>query len=450
MAWIIIGLVLFLTLIYWNVVSYQNFQILGVAFTSKHAESEEVRELQDIFKRKQLLISIVFVVLTLVLQLDFFYGMRDTLQLIVLFAYIVASYLPFQSLQQKLIELKHDKGWIYAKGKRQADLRVSREKGKAAPSPVWIWLIWLASWVPLGIAIFSGAPFEVYLPLFIMSVVLVVLPLSYNQAIRQKTPVVFEDSDMTLAYTRRYERIQGIGYLMVALALTVFLNILTWFMMRGILGMEVVILLLGFILALLAIIFSIFQKNQNLQTDFFEVEPSYINERSGRYKWGFYHNPEDYRLFVPKQASGMGVTINIARPAGKVIMGLTVAFLAVVVMMVLVMSTTSFDVTIEEKGIAIEAPLYDSQILVEDIERVELTQTSLKGTRTNGYGGQDRAYGHFTLEKYGPVKLYVYPNNPYHIDVLLNEDNNPRWIIFNEPTREETEALYEEIQSEIN
>ncbi len=449
MAGIMIGLVLFLTLIYWKIVFYQNFQILGVAFTPEHAESKEVQRLQDLFKRKQLLTSIVFVILTLVFQLDFFDGMRDTLQLIALFVYIIVSYLPFQSLQQQLIELKHDKGWIYAEGKRQADLRVSREKGKGAPHSVWIWLIWLASWFPLGLAFFSGAPFEVYLPLLIINVVFVILPLSYNRAIRQKPAVIFEDSEMTLAYTRRYERLQGMGYLMITIVLTVFLIVLSWFTLRGASGLAFLLLLLVFLLVLVGIIFYILQKNQALQTDFFEGAPAYINERSGRYKWGFYYNPDDYRLFVPKQASGMGVTINIARPAGKLMMGLTALFLAGVVVMALVMSTATFDVTIEEEGIAIEAPLYNSQISVEEIERVELTQTSLKGMRTNGYGGAEKAYGYFTLDEYGPVKLYAYPNNTYHIDILLNENHKPRWIILNEPTREETEELFQKIQNRM-
>lgn len=450
MIWITMGLVLFLTLIYWNVVTYQNFQILGVAFAPEHAESKEVQTLQENFRRRQILMGLGFIILTLLLKLDMFDGSRDTIQLILLFVYIIMSYLPFQNLQQKLIDLKHEKGWVYEQKKRRADLRVSREKGKAAPSPIWIWLVWILSGVPLIIAIASGAPFEVNLPLLIVSILLLVLPLSYNKAISQKTPVVFEDSDLTLAYTRRYEGIQGRGYLLTTLSVTVFLVILTWFTLRGTSGLEVVLLLLGFILILMGIIFYIFQKNQELQTEFFEAEAPYINESSGHYKWGFYHNPKDYRLFVPKQASGMGTTINIARPAGKIIMAITVIFLIIVLVVVLVMSAATFDVQIAEEGVAIEVPLYESYIPVEEIERAELTQTSLEGTRTNGYGGQDKAYGYFTLEEYGLVKLYIYPDNPHHIDLLLNSDENPRWIIFNEPTVEETEALYEEIQRELN
>jgi uncharacterized membrane protein len=46
---------------------------------------------------------------------------------------------------------------------------------------------------------------------------------------------------------------------------------------------------------------------------------------STNYKFGFYHNPDDKRILVPKRLRFMGYTFNFARPESWVIVGAILA-----------------------------------------------------------------------------------------------------------------------------
>lgn len=375
-----------------SVVSYQNFQIIGITFAPEHAETQEVKALQQRFKVEQAILGVVFVGVTQLTTIDTFQGWRDLAFILVLFSYIILSYIPFVTLQRRLMALKQKHNWIYETQKRIADISVTREKGKAAPSKQWVWLIWMLGLVPLIVAALTQSPWTMLLPLLLVPIIMLVIPLSYDTVIRVKTPFVSKNSNVTQAYMRRYERANALSYLQMSFTVNIFFIAFTTLMLFYLSNIWAVVLLMLFFVVLIGLIINTVQKNKALQAEFFDQADWQMTEEKGRYKWGAYYNPEDTRLLVPKRAVGMGVTINVAHPAGKIIMGLIGVLTVGLIGMTLVMSTANFDVSIQSESVPIEVPMYGIEVAFDQIESIELSQAPLDGTRTNGFGGEEKKF----------------------------------------------------------
>lgn len=80
------------------------------------------------------------------------------------------------------------------------------------------------------------------------------------------------------------------------------------------------------------------------------------------WRYGIYINPKDPKIMVPDRI-GMNLSINLGRPAGKIILAATgiltiaVLFFATVPMFINDFSSHAFQATIENKQIELSAPL---------------------------------------------------------------------------------------------
>ncbi|UUX33584.1 DUF5808 domain-containing protein [Fundicoccus culcitae] len=440
-----IGLIVILTLMIIGGSQYQNFQLVGVVLAPDHAASPAVSDLQKRFRKEQIGIAVVFILLFLLTQTTIFQGQRDFWQLILLFVYLVVAFLPMYQLHRKLTKLKQEKGWMYQSNKRLADLSVTREKGKAAPANYWVWLIWLLSWLPLGMVAIGGQGWEAWLPALVIPIVLIVLPLTYPATIRSRTPFISEDSDVAKHYMRHFERIHGIGYIALTLSVSLFFIGIMALMLWNPQSLLVIPLTLVFLVVITAIMLITFSRSRALLKEIADIQDWQMTDSQSKFVWGFYYNSEDSRLFVPKQFTGMGTTINAAHPAGKIILVVTGILIVALIIWVLVLTLATFQINITADTLAVDVPMYSIEVPLADIEAIELVEGPLEGVRTNGYGGQDKAYGYFTMEDYGSTRWYVYPDNDWYIELLLADTYDPQWLIYNEQTFEETEAVYQQL-----
>ena len=111
---------------------------------------------------------------------------------------------------------------------------------------------------------------------------------------------------------------------------------------------------------------------------------------------GAYYNPNDSRLFVPKRISGMGTTINVAHPAGKVIMAILGILLVEILGLILTMSLSEYVASIQSDTVAVEAPMYGLEVAYDQIESIKLSEGPLEGSRTNGFEEWRSVFGTLT------------------------------------------------------
>lgn len=160
--------------------------------------------------------------------------------------------------------------------------------------------------------------------------------------------------------------------------------------------------------------------------------------------WGcfFYNNPNDSSMMVETR-NGIGTTVNIGSKAGKAfIIGVSIFTLAILLfsfILIIKLDNASFSLNITNNTTAkIEAPLYDIEFNLDDIESIDRISKLPKGIRTNGSSTNRIKLGNFKFEEYGTSKVYVH-NNINDIIVIKLSD---KYIFLNGETYKETEEYY--------
>ncbi|HHV65378.1 MAG TPA: hypothetical protein GXX46_09955 [Peptococcaceae bacterium] len=446
--WLVFGTMTAFMLLYKN---SQNQQILGVTLSPAHAQTPEVQDIINRYKRICYLVFLLSVGISFLLLIKPFRNYAEFFLLILVIANLFGNWLVIQRYQGKLQELKEEKGWIYRRTRIvTVDINVTREKGKASISALWSWLFLLLSFIPALYLLFSPEARSLY-P-FGFSLIgpfcqLNMIFLYYHMR-NSHTPALSENTEINKACARTLERIRTLSATLSGLAMLIFWFVFNFIILYARSGILIVLPPIILITFLLMIAYWQQKKIRDAEDYFLGTElrdESNLSEQENFYKWGCYYNPNDPRIFVPKRIEGMGWTINIAHPVGKAIgVGILVLVLAALIP---VFYGGAKDYVIAENGsqITFDAAMYDLSVEKSQIVSMSIIEDLPKGTRTNGYGGANKSFGHFYLEGYGKCMLYVY-NQVGKFIVLELEGDNPRYVIVNGKTPEETEALYQSIQ----
>ncbi len=428
-------------------------KILGVTFSRFHGESEEVQGLLRRFTKNCYVLLVASVSLSLLVFLPLLRDYGEFTMLLLLTANLIANWMLIGTYQRKLSEIKRKNNWTYPRKETvNVNLSLSKESGKGCLSPVWVWLFFLISFIPIVFLLLRPEKQDMY-PLWVSFVgPLCLITGVWMYYVMKKHHGIWHEEKMdekeNLIFLQKEERINTSTATFVTAAILVFwllLNINILFLSGSFLILIAIILLMG---AIIAISVGHQRKLVALENEFLgsvskEEEP--ITDQPEYWKWGFYNNPSDPRLFVPKRLAGMGITINMARAGGKRFLAGILLFVALVIGIVVYAGAKDYEYKIEGDQISIDAPMYG--MVMEKGEVAEITETHNlpQGVRMNGYGGINKSYGNFYLDGYGSVKLFSYNDVPLYV-VIERKDGEPKYVIFNEKTKEETELLLKDVR----
>ena len=162
--------------------------------------------------------------------------------------------------------------------------------------------------------------------------------------------------------------------------------------------------------------------------------------------WGlFYCNPDDRRTLI-NDRTGMGMGMNLAKPAGKITMGLVALILVIGVPLAAVwlvaIDFTPRTVRIEDGALYFQHFTERYEIPLDEISETELLYELPRAARVAGTGMDTLCEGRFDVEGYENVRISLDPGQDCYIVVLTAEGLTR---IFNLMTREETEAFYAEL-----
>ncbi|MGN1001798.1 MAG: hypothetical protein ACI4PC_03430 [Oscillospiraceae bacterium] len=158
-----------------------------------------------------------------------------------------------------------------------------------------------------------------------------------------------------------------------------------------------------------------------------------------------YYNPNDSRSIVNSRV-GTGSSFNMARPAGKITMGLVgLLLLAVPFTGFFFNSASSKPITLELSGAAVTAVNGKSEYTVPlaDIAEAELLEElPEKLIRTNGTGMENLLKGRFKAPELGQMTLCLDPTCP---PFLLLTTSEGKLYLFGSREEGQTEAIFEQI-----
>ncbi|MDD6796062.1 MAG: DUF5808 domain-containing protein, partial [Clostridiaceae bacterium] len=157
-----------------------------------------------------------------------------------------------------------------------------------------------------------------------------------------------------------------------------------------------------------------------------------------------YNNPNDSRFMVEKRV-GIGTTINLAHPAGKVFMGVTIAILSVVIISVLIMEfklmNVNFSLNIDNNRVSIESSMYEIEFDKDDIKEISLLDEMPHTSRKNGVNDSEIALGNYNVEGYGKSRLYIKKNVNKIVVIKLKDE----YIFITGDSEDDAQRYYDEL-----
>ena len=381
-----------------------------------------------------------------------------TVMLIIYTVYImlilVVFYFPYIKGNSELKSLKREMG-IEAKGVRVADLQ-SISSAHALNMPMIIIPNAIAGAVTLltflyDLELFSvpsskgqGSFVATILSLTFLSMGILFIVLA-KMMDNMRNEVISEESDVNANFNRAKKKMWSDVWIQISWLNTIMLIYLVVVML--VLYSEGM-LLVGSVAYMIAIcvILGIMARKTALLNSCYKFEGGADDDDDNWIYGIFYYNPKDYRLNIERR-DGLGTTINMAHPLGKVI-SIAVALTLIGTFASLIwagaVEGAALDVRIED-GKVICHQLRDEYVIPEsEIRDVYLgdDMEELDPIRIAGVATDKVLKGRYSVGEVKQAKLFMNPNVDLYIKITTDETT----YYINANSEDETRELYEELQ----
>ncbi|WP_291567511.1 DUF5808 domain-containing protein [Clostridium sp. UBA2485] len=209
--------------------------------------------------------------------------------------------------------------------------------------------------------------------------------------------------------------------------------------------MIIFIIILGLALSIYSYKVGQSGKNISIEKDEQDKDTLIVNrEDDDNYIFGMiYYNPNDPAFFVEKRA-GVGWTVNVARPMGKVAMVLTaLLIIGAIVMAVYASTSVKVDLQIREQVVTIKG-MYS-----ENIDRKDIVELSFEksippiAVKQNGAAIGNKKVGYFRTKSGDRVKLFIEDDKNSAIKIVTRE----KIMYVNYDDENKTEELFSKLKN---
>ena len=155
--------------------------------------------------------------------------------------------------------------------------------------------------------------------------------------------------------------------------------------------------------------------------------------------WGlFYYNPHNTHFLINERV-GMGMSMNLAKPAAKWLMGLTALLIALMPLLgvwVMLEEFSPLELQMEGETVVARQALSTYRVERSDVTGIALLTQLPDASRVAGTAMENLLKGSYEMEGYGPVTLCLNPHDP---PFLVLETDTVTYIFGGETV----ETLYE-------
>ena len=421
--------------------SYNNGKILLTTIPINEVDSKEVQEISKKGLKSFKLLHLVFFIISFLplfvnsdIEILFFIG--------IIFAYLISLGFLSNKYIKQMRKLKKEKNFA-SFTRKYVDLSVAKEIDKQK-LPIFVWVIPLIVFVG-GFSIF-GTFSDIELILFICLpttlIAMIFMGLFWR---RSKISVISDNKEKNLYINKiKIIKLQNKIFTLVNVYSVLFLGLVFLqkldkysFLPLG----ASIILITFFIFYIISTVNKIdMEISSNIEDD------KFIEDEDEYYDIFGYKNPNDPRILVSDPMNSSSTVINRGNKKGKILFAFSNILVAFVIIIALAL-TFEKDWKVEiSDTIKISTMLYKDNIKQSDIENIELLDKfpNKRAIRMNGGATKEKAYGNFSLEGEGNVRLYVFNKTD---KVIKISRKNQKSIYINMRTNEETEKLYEKLKS---
>lgn len=420
--------------------------ILGTTLPQQARGHEEVLAICAGFRRQ---LGVVFIILTLICLVGLFIPYSSislTFYMCWLVFAITVPMVVYAKANTKLRKLKAAKGWRSTlAGKAVVDLKTATVSQKDL-SAWWFLPPFIVTLIPMIATLLrmdASAPYSLWgYGGFLLLVA--VFYLCYRFLYRNKAEAIDENSTITMALTRVRRYNWGKCWIWTSY-LTALFTLAFWLF-----PFQQTAFLLSTLVYLAAIIYAVMRVEMTTRRVQQELSAKsgltdYIDE-DDYWMWGmFYYNPNDAHLIINNRI-GINSTINLARPAGKVIIALTALLIAALPFFGLWMIPEEFTpvtASITQQEIVVSHVKQEYTIGLGSIDSVELLQELPGRSKLVGTDFNTLNKGKFNVQGIGKCNVCLDPTQgPF---LLIRTDQTV--YLINVETPEKTVQLYEQLCS---
>ena len=296
--------------------------------------------------------------------------------------------------------------------------------------------------IPLKLGMFDGTFLCTGLVAVIVMMNFIILPIAI-MVDNYRNEVISENSDINTNYNRAKKRVFANYMIQMTWLDNIFALAAIFFFCFSKAELLSLILVGVYLLVIMGATALLVKNNMELNKKYVKGEAKLVEDDDDYWLLGmFYYNPNDKRLNVEKRV-GVGGTINMAHPAGKiisVICGVIMIGSIISLIYVGMMSATPIQVRYENDTVICHQLRDEYKIPKSEIVSVECGNLSeLSAMRVAGTGMENVAKGNFTVNGENGCRLYLNPQAGRYIKIVTAD----RTYYISANTAEETDALYE-------
>ncbi len=410
---------------------------IGVTFPYEGREDEEVKSRLNRFKKQILWVCALLIFAAIPGMFVPSIGLSMSIWFIWIILCIIVPYIPYVMCNRDLKKIKQERGWSRA-GSESITIDTS-----SIPTYRWIspWLFV----VPLIISLLPLAWDQSLWFLYTIDALCIILFwICYRYLYRNKSEKVDNNQELTKTLTQVRRHNWGIVWIISSYSMAA-LNFGIMITREHPIPMMIVIFAISFIMvfALLRVEMNTRKVQEKLTS---HSGYDYYVDDDDKWIWGiFYYNPKDSHNIVNDRV-GINSSFNLAKPMGKVSMGLVIVILLFMPFMSLIIEkTANKPITLEMTDTAIisRSGRTEYTVLISDVKKVELME-SLPGNmiRTNGTGMENLLKGRFSAKSVGKMFVCLDPTSKPFILLTTGDDQH---YLFGTRDAEKTKSIYEEL-----
>ena len=424
--------------------SYNNGKILLTTIPINEVDSEEVQEISKKGLKSLKLLHLVFFIISFLplltktdIEILFFIG--------IIFAYLISLGFLSNKYIKQMRKLKKEKNFA-SFTRKYVDFTVSKEIDKQK-LPIFLWLIPLVVFIG-GFSIF-GTFSDMELILFIcLSTTLIAMIFMGLFWRRSKISVISDNKEKNLYINKiKIIKLQNKIFTLVNVYSVLFLVLIYLQKMDK-------YSFLPFVASIILITFFIFYIISTVNKIDMEIssnieDDKFVEDQDEYYDIFGYKNPDDPRLLVSDPMNTGNTVINRGNKKGKILFAFSNIIVAFVIIVALALIfEKDWKVEISDT-VKISTILYKDNIKQSDIENLELLDKfpNKRAVRMNGGATKEKAYGNFSMEGEGNMRLYVFKKTD---KVIKISRKNQKTVYINMRTNEETEELYEKLKNFVD
>ena len=412
--------------------------VIGVTLPNQAREDEDVQKELKLFRRNIWIINGILVLLAVLGYLSVPKTLTLTSWIIWLLLSIALPYIPYVYTNSQLKKLKQQKGWIQQNEVIRVD--TSAIGTQKYLSPLYFVAPVIISMLPL---LFDRSMMFMYIT---MAILCVLFGFSYRYLYRNKAEMVDENTELTKALTQIRRYAWGKMWIVTSYAIA-FYSLAGWLSLKNPVVGIIMTAVLTVILCLYALRLEMNLRKQQEKLTANSGTGWYVDDDEYWLGGVLYNNPNDNRLIINSRV-GMNTSVNIAKPAGKLILAL-IAMLLLILPFTGVygdyLSTQPIEIAVEDQNLKADLGIIHYNIDASTIKEIELLNTLPEGMqRIAGMGMDNLLQGSFS-SKIGKMTVLADPQNAPFILIRTDEKT---WLL---GTREssETERLYEQLMNQL-